>query len=589
MREEPVQSYYPSCRLRVVIRFEDFGAKDTPETPELLPQQRGGKKAKSVKKLEVRERDGGLVLVGPGDDPTAVGTPQQQHGSTDGRTHVIDGIIPRVASIGRNGVRTANTLTVEVAYRDLPFDLRVIRAAAVECFLGTVPAEDYQRGVDGEMRSAGSTLSGVELPYNVIPDTYYDVDGRLRSNLRFEGWVDLWEDDWSDGSMPRVKLTCTDNTRLLIEQEAPSQLSIGVDKPIHRAMAEYLSNFPQFRGLGVRYFPLTTPEEKIPVLKKALLKTAYQPKLGPTPSGSNGGTKLKVWDYLTDVAMSVGHIIRVVGSDIVVQRPRTLYDDRLSGRPEDPFKGRILPSGLSLTRRLWVYGRNVRDMSGARKFTSTPGTCVECRAYDTSKKTTLVARFPLKADRPKRLLPGNAADQKWKVVVIDGIRDVALLRLIAQAHYEQLNRNEIGFKISTKNLGSFGGGNLDPDALDLEEGDAVDVKILPDEEFGNTIEELEQAKGTRAADLIRSLGFSDEVAQAYQEAVNNVGMPSTFRVRTVAFDWDVEEGVSISLELVNYLTIRSDAQLPADEEITVADSFGDDASRVVVSDDVGQI
>ena len=211
-RDEPVQSYYPGARVRFGIRFEDFGATDVPKTPEKPPQLRKGKRDAKAELEVVESEGGGFSLVAPGDDPTSVGSPQQQRKSADQRTHWIDGIIPQTASLAKNGIRTADTLKIEVLYRDLPFDPRVIRSCAVQYFLGTVSAEDYQRGISGELR-ARATPAG-SLPFNVIPDETIDQRGQVRSNLRFEGWVDDWESDWSGGEAPRVLVSCTDNTQV---------------------------------------------------------------------------------------------------------------------------------------------------------------------------------------------------------------------------------------------------------------------------------------------------------------------------------------------------------------------------------------
>lgn len=571
-RDQPYQSYYPGARVRFGIRFEDFGASDVPTTPELPAHLRKGKSG-SKGGLEVVEKDGAFLLIAPGDDPSSLGSPQQQRASADGRTFWIEGIIPQRATFKRNGIRTANTLTVELLYRDLPFDPRVIRSAAVQFFLGTVSADEYQRGINGQLR-AQATPSG-SLPYNAIPD-----EGPNGSNLRFEGWVDDWEDDWSEADAPTVNVSCTDNTRLLIAQDAPPKLTIGKDKEIDRAVAEYLANFPQFHGLSVTYQP-TVDRSEIPKLSTGI-GSKFRPTLGPTPSG-----KLSVWDYITDVCGAVGHIVRFVGTSVVIQRPRTLYDSNLPSRSDDPFVGRKLPSGRVLDRRLFVYGRNVQSLSFKRQFTTFVPNCIEVRCYDTNKKTTVIARFPEKEDRPTHPLPGNASDQKWTVLEVRWPPDPKTLKVIAQNAYEQLGRQELIAQLVTKNLASFGGGNLDPDALACEPGDAIDIETYRGEDAEySTVTEIEDQIRTRAADFLTSLGFKDrELTQAYQNAVNNIGLQTTFRVKTVAYDWDNEDGIKIDFELFNYVEVRADKDSP-EIQITPEDTAANTQLDVVVEDEV---
>ena len=138
-RQQPIQSYYPSCRVRLIVRFEDYGDPKTPAPPDVLPQlRRGTRKQTHPSDLQVREIDGALVLVSRDENPNAVGSPQDQIASVDQYTHVIDSIIPITATHARNGLRTADTLSLSIEYRDLPVDPRTVRACGVQVFLGTV-------------------------------------------------------------------------------------------------------------------------------------------------------------------------------------------------------------------------------------------------------------------------------------------------------------------------------------------------------------------------------------------------------------------------------------------------------------------
>lgn len=591
-REDPVQTYYPSARVRFVVRFEDFGAADAPKPPELPPQLRRGKggAANPPAALQTVNVAGAWMLVGPGDDPARIGSPVQQQSSSDSLTHVIDGVIPASAQVRLNGIRTASTATLVVPFGDFPFDPRALRAIGVQVFIGTVSAADYQRGMRGEVRSDATPSGG--LAYNVVPDAYVDSAGNPRTNLRFEGWVDEMSDAWPDSDAPDVTFECTDNTRLLIDQDAPPRLTVDPDATIDHAIAGYLANFPQFRGLSVRYLPEVSVD-RIPVLASALGKAAFAPKLGPPPSGGGSGGKLKVWDYLTDVAGAVGHIVRMVGTTIVVQRPRTIYDGRFSGRVDDPFQGRVLPSGRRLERRLFVFGRNIAEIKIGRKFTTYQPRNVEIRSYDPAQKRTIVVRYPQKGDRQTKQLPGDSAEQQWWVIPRPGIRDEATARVIAQGVYEAQSRNELPIRIITQSLGSFGGGNLDPDALDALPGDAIDVEVERAPQITTAGAGAATAVMERGAEFIRSLGFSDAIANAYQKAISRVGLPTTYRVKTVGIDWDAEaQGVTLDFEAVNYLEVRADVDLPGEEQITPADvqdaaAAGAGATSVVIADDVG--
>lgn len=573
-REYPDQTYYVGAKCRLIVRFDDFGASDVPEPPKKIPQLRKGK---GEPELEIVERDGLLVLTAKGAGTPSKSPTSAQGSSSDGRTHVIEAVIPIRMSVSRNGIRTADTASMEFRFGDLPFDPRVVRACAVEGYLGTFTVEEYQRGIVGE----GTTL-------NVIPDTFLDDAGNQRSNLRFQGWVDEWETEFPEEGEPIVRLECTDNTRLLIEQDAPPKLVVAADVPIDRAVAEYLANFPQFRGIAVEYRPAG---EEIPTLKDALSTTAFKAKTGPAPGGG-GSSKLTVWDYITDVIGTLGHTVRFDGvlvsggetiPTVIIQRARTLYGEAFTGRPGDAFTGRILPSGRKVLNRLFVYGRNILEMRFRRKFARVASINIEVRCYHSSRKKTLVARYPLKGDRQRKLLPGDQADEKWMVIRVRGVKDEKTLRIIAQNLYESIARNELECSFSTKNLGSFGGGNLDPDALDCLPGDTIEVEVNRETDAWNTVVGIEEQVATRAQDFLTELGYSAELAKAYAEAVSNIGFPTSFRVRTLVLDWDSEaEGITLDFETINFLEVRADKSLPEGEEPKPEDSAGVEPVRVEV-------
>ncbi len=585
-RDEPIASYYPSARVRLIVRLEDFGTPKTPAAPTKPTTLRRGVTSKNDQVLQVETVDGAYLLVGAGSDPDHVGSPQQQHSSSDGLTFALDGIIPNQAGHQRNGIRTADTLSFAIPFADLPLDPRVVRSCAVQYFLGCVSADEYERGLNGVTR-APAPGAAISLPLNVIPDNYVDSAGRSRTNLRFEGWVDEWAIEFPEADAPMLRFECTDNTRLLLDQDAPPGLTVGTDQPLDLAFANYLANFPQFRGLSVVYQP-AVDRSKIPVLKQALKATAFQPKLGPAPAGG-GTSKLKVWDYLTDVAGSVGHILRFEGTTLIIQTPRTLYNSSLPARTDDPFQGRRLPSGVTLTKRLYLYGANIQEMKYARKYAQFQPFNVEVRSYSTKLKQTLVARYPGKDDRVKRLNPGEAADQKWTVVRVRGIDDPKALRSIAQAAYENIGRRELGVVIVTKNLGSLGGGNLDPDMLDALPGDAIEVAVGAKVQVGNTVLDIGEQMRVRANTFLRELGFSADFALAYQLAATNIGLPTTYRIRTLGSQWDGEtEGITLTADCINYVEIRADKSLPDGEEVTAADLAGNLPQPVTVSDsDIG--
>jgi hypothetical protein len=444
--------------------------------------------------------------------------------------------------------------------------------------------------VRGEVRQ-GATVNGLALPFNVVPDSFIDKRGRTRSNIRFQGWVDLMRKSVPSDSGPVIEIECTDNTRMLLEENAPPRLTVDPTIRIDQAIANYLASFPQFRGLGVQYRP-AVPEDKIPRLGDALTRGAYPPKLGPTPTANTG--KLMVWDYLTDVVEAVGHTVRMDGTTIVIQQARTLYAQGFTSRPDDTFTGRILTDGTLLRNRTYEYGDNIKEFELERHFTRRAPANIEVRSMLPKRKKTQVVRYPptpilaKPTQRQKRLRTGNNADQSYHEILLQpGIEDTKILLLIAQGIYETWGRNEVQVTVVSKNLASKGGEEIDPDALEVQPGDAIDItsRAPGENEDINTVQVI-ASESVQAQSMV-ALGLPEAFAEAYARAYANIGFPKTFRSKTASSDWDNEKGVNIEIQCINYIEVRVDAELPPGQQITPEESATAPQPEVVQVQDPG--
>lgn len=600
MVDYPEQSYFPSAKVKLGVRFDELSRRVfTGKIPPKPLKNMAGLNDKRAPLKITKYTEGGVRMwildydgsktvktagaVLPGQQGIGVGGPQNQISSEDGLTHVLGGIIPKEATWNQNGVRVADTLNLTIKFIDLPIDPRTVRSCWIEFYLGSVSADDYAAGIEGAIRDAGN---GRVEPMNLIPDAYTDATGQARTNLRFQGFVDKWSNDWSETGEPLIRLDCRDNTQLLIDTEAPSKLRIDAKLPIDKAIATYLTHFPQFAGLIVEYRPGDVEQRRggeasIPQLDKALSKTAFPPRLGPAPNlmlGQPSG--MAVWDFLTDVCGSVGHTVRVEGIAIVIQQTRTLYStegkEGSVNRPDDPFKGR---NGRPF--RQFIYGRNILELKNERSFVKTMPTNIEVRCFDPEKKSTIVGRYPTQVvgKGVQSSIPGDGGpEEKWLVWKVSGISNPLTLRIIAQNIYEQLGRQELFVKLKTKNLASFGGGNLDPDILDMRAGDTFELftnrgsEGVDDSNGEATLTNLEKQlsmQRERNREFMRTLGFDTKFAEAYAKVFTDLGFQTSYRVKAMAFTWN-EQGVSIDVDGVNYVEVRGDPiNLPNGDELSI--------------------
>jgi hypothetical protein len=569
------QGYYPSAKLRLIVRFDEFGQTNALAAPPTkpIPILAGVQDPRDPLTVVPNPEGPGLLVQSKTGPPATGGPAQVQSKSQDGFTFELGGVIPRDAEWSQNGLRTADQLTATIRYVDCPIDPRTIRSCAVEYYLGTVTEDEYAAGIQGLTRGQvlGADVPNAAEPQNVVHDTYLDSRGRQRTNLRFQGFVDKWVIEFTENGEPMIRIEARDNTSLLIDMPAPPKRVINPSAPLDQAVAQYITFAPAFEGLVVQYLPAgETPPMVGSAIK--LLPTS----LGPQPSkagAANATAKLSVWDYLTDVCRSVGHGIRMSGTTIIIQRTRSMTAAVAPTRPDDPFAGGRTLSGTGevLQQRRFLWGRNLKEFRLSRNYTKHAPQNISVRSYSTQDKRVLVGRFPLPGDRQKYAIPGDAGtDQKWlELTVDDEVHDESQLRIIAQEVYESMSRQEMAVELTTFNLASFGGDNLDPDILDMQAGDAFEVMINRDTtaEFSTltTVEQMLLSQQQGAA-LLVSLGFAQGFANAYAQAYTNAGFLPNFRVRTMKASWNVDTGVTLHIQGVNYIAVRADAPLAPGEE-----------------------
>lgn len=522
---------------------------------------------KLVKNLNGMKDDGSSLEVVPDPDRPgrfifrdkagAKSTTPVPETSSDGLTHVIAGVIPRKFDWKQNGIRQADELRLTIRAEDFPLDPRLCRSIFVEFFLGTLTSVEYAMGARGRSRAStfGPGGLGANEPLSVIPDTYLDALGNQRTNLRFEGWVEKHNLSLAPGESPIVEFECKDHTHLLSNTKAPPRLVIGGKEPLDKAIAVYLSNFPQFRGLGVIY--LGESGDEAPVLEKVLAGDAMRPELGPQPS-HGGDDDLTVWDYITDVCGAVGCVVYVDGKDVVITRPSTILGGAVSTRPGDPYRERKLPSG-DFPARAIVYGRNLESLKIGRDFGDREAKNIELRCYSRRAKKLLVARYPPKDARIPSSTPGdNAADNKWNIVRVREVESLEHLQQMARDYYEARSRTEIEVVAKTRSCASFGGNNLDPDLLDMKPTDPFEVHVDRGGESTISKTEAKKAEFGRMVEHLKSLGYKEAFATAYATAATNAGFQRLYRLREMTIAGDVDEGVSIELRGANFVQVRNE-------------------------------
>jgi len=509
----------------------------------------------------------GVPAAGTGAEavPSPIGGP-----SPDDRV-VLGSIIPLSVQIERNSIRQADQASVTISHSDAPFDPRLIRAAAIEITLGVVDASDYEAGVAGERRDDGSLVSMVGRSR-----TLTGTDSRLAGTTRFVGWVDSWTISYDDQDGDTISLECRDLSAICFDTPLATGTGVDLSQPIDRGVRSFLKGYAELRGIEVVYGrpgqrnagTPPVPLEAVPPISRARRGRVAQQR-------RSGDQRQSVWDHLTDVTAKVGLIPIVYDYQLHIVEARTYF------------------VGRDVARRM-VYGRNLSHLEFARKLGGVKVPTIEVRCYDATLGRTRWARWPsppgsgfgvfgetsppTTPQRPNETsVSGHDPSERIQTYLVTGVTSGELLQRVARNLFDSIGRQEIEGNWETYDVQSYSESEEEgTDLLALDSGDAVEILIAggPRLPYTTGPEPLSAAqiaglsRQSRAA-YLRSIGWSESVAERFAAIQDATANQTVFRVQNVRLNWDREEGVKISSDFINFVTVR-ESPGPASEEQAAA-------------------
>src|SRR3990167_1863 len=555
-------SWYPSAKVRLRVRFDELGSAHSVPAPAVARGERRAGQSAAARVLRYSRLAGegwaegeGYVLE-PMTTPELRATIAEGGSSDDELTWQIGAVLPQSCSVERNGIRAADTFKVELPFHDFPFDPRLVRAIGVEVYVGAVSADDFGEGKEG------AEWDGE--PLALVPDSA----GEGQSNRRIIGFVDSLAGDWGDG-LATVVMEGRALTGLLIDASLPPLVQADPTAPLTEIFSQVLVTLPAAGGLTVRMFPRGTEAPRLmrgeQSVQRHMRRRGGREARVPTQGKQE---KVSYWDYLTDLAGLAGFVCYVDGTEVLVARSRTIYGSRDPVRDGVAFLPRVV-EGETLAVRRMVWGRNVAKMGVERKYEVQKVGTVEVRCYDPQTRRVLIERFP-PASAVNQTPPGQSGgDEKITVVRVDGVRDPAQLRRMAQSYYEQVGRQESAFTLETKALVSYCSEDDEastfPDLLDLRSGDPLQLRMARQEDF-DTLTQLEALDAAGRGSPNQGPGVPPRLAPQDAELHAAAGFQDVFRVRDATIDFSRDTGVGIKMGLMNYVEVREEQDLPEGEE-----------------------
>ena len=509
------------------------------------------------------ERDAVLASIAAGGQQRR---PESLSGSSPDDRFVRGGIIPLRCVVERNGFRTADTASIELAWEDIPFDPRLLRSFGVEVILGTVRGSDYDEGLRGLRNEQGQLRSLVsQSPGGSV----------VRAATRYVGKVDQVDVKFDGDEGAILSLETRDLTCVFIDQPLITpdlDLSLPIDVGIQMLLLQY----PALTGMPVIFGDVNDPSPgpaPIPGAAVALPRRARRGRV--TRQARSGDQKMSLWDYLTDVCVQVGMIPLVRDYELRICRPETLYG--MTSTPIDPEQGDA--GGVGSRPRRMVYGRNIEELSFSRKLGGTKVPTIEVRAYDPLIGRTRWARWPTRAGEPSvgvlgindppqalranEISPTGAnPDEKVQTFTVRYATDPSMLRQIARSTYEEIGRQEITGSFKTSDLTSFES-LLEADLLQLESGDPVEILVdaydpTDPDQAATSATELAALETNRRTAYLQDLGWPADTAARFAQLQNASGLQSVFRTSSVRIDFDSENGMDIEVEFQNYVEVRAE-------------------------------
>lgn len=464
--------------------------------------------------------------------------------------------VPVSIAIERNALRTADTATITLDYKDVPTDARLIRGSAVEIVVGLVDPLDFENGVlRNQHRDSGALMSYIE--------------SGARNATRFVGVVDTWKTEYDESGGDVVTIECRDFSALLIDTPLATGTSIDLTQPIDEGIRSFLNNYPTVVGIKVFYGRPGDDGAGAPVPSTAAPQSTRPRRGRGARQRRSGDQNTSLWDHITDTCMRVGLIPVFYDYDLRILDPRTFYSNR------------------DIAKRM-VYGENLRHFEVSRKLGGVRVPTIEVRCYDPDLCRTRWARYPVadgatadqsagvfgqndppqRPSRPNEVsVSGWTPDERIQTYVVKGVTSLDVLRRIARSLFEQIGRQEIEGNIQTDQVQSTGpaGPTDQADLLHLTSGDAIEILIAgqrtaPASTAGLSTSELAAMERQRRTDYLVSIGWRREVAERFSAFADATSFQTIFRIQDVRIEMDAEEGLTFSVDFVNFITVREEAQ-----------------------------
>lgn len=474
-------------------------------------------------------------------------------------------VIPKEVSIHRNTYKQADGWEMTFDAHDFPIDPQLVRAGSAEIYLfATEGLRDDQRllsrqltsqqaryaalyGTDGVATLAEEqnlALSKRDFTLGQAPQIFGLFDDHSIDFSSSGRWVTISGQDYTaflaarqwgtDGTISTKKAMAANKSDVRRSKRAGKKgkgggplRRIPTGERLDLLLAKLLveadpRNVMTFRVEGI-------DEEKLPVVGK----NAPRSQKRGIPTTEN----MSYWDVMYGLALRHGCILFVRGLDVVLARPQNLnglFDPRI--------------------KRL-AWGKNIESLQMSRRLGKEKVPRIVVRAYDETGRQTTEVEYPEgKQEVPNGTL--GVSQDEFELVPVYGITDRAVLLDLAESLFHLRGHTERTVVLRTQDLEDLGfNGQAAHSLMNLAAGDAVAVEFLEFNLNHAMLQDGSIAEEVKVQHLV-ARGYNYEIAQIIAQRYQALKfLQRPLRIREVSFEYSADDGISIEMELVDFIVV----------------------------------
>jgi len=438
-------------------------------------------------------------------------------------------VLPRAVTVQRNSYKQADSWELTFEANDLPIDPQLVRAGSVEIFLLNLSAQDETRTVLGRLFTV---LDEPGRPRDAVDEIALELGVQASAKDRFTfgrsptiaGLFDGHSMELSS-SGKWVTIQGQDYTAFLIGRKWP---------PTQRGTARRIPTGQRLDQLLARLLAEADPEGRLRIdprhIDAARLPIVGAGEVRSHRRGIPIAEETSYWDVLYKLATRYGFILFVDGLDVVLTQPKNFRDAYEPG-----------------VKRL-QWGHNIESLHLDRSLGKEKVPRIVVKAYDDKTKKLITVEFPERQQAgPAGTLGVN--EDEFQIVPIYGITDRAALRRAAENLFNLLGKSERRVQLATRDLKD----TRDQDLTDLKAGDAVTVEF---DDFNREVLANPNIPRQAKVEHLVARGYGEAIAQTLAEHYDRLQfLARPLRIREVTYEWDVDQGLSIEMELVDFVVV----------------------------------